>query len=106
MKSRSDSEKAKRRGTSKKTKSRSASEKAKSRGTSKNRPTLMFLVSTTAFLCGVLWGTMIFLHHILRDKRRSASFVVNIIKKQVLQKILLSIMMVGFLYRNLEEALL
>ena len=33
-------------------KSRSASEKAKSRGTSKNRPTLMFLVSTTAFLCG------------------------------------------------------
>ena len=38
------------RGASKKAKSRSASEKAKSRGTSKNRPTLMFLVSTTAFL--------------------------------------------------------
>ena len=40
------------RGASKKAKSRSASEKAKSRGTSKNRPTLMFLVSTTAFLGG------------------------------------------------------
>ena len=37
-------------------KSRSASEKAKSRGTSKNRPTLMFLVSTTAFLCGGVIG--------------------------------------------------
>lgn len=56
MKSRSASEKAKSRGTSKKTKSRSASEKAKSRGTSKNRPTLMFLVSTTAFLCGGVIG--------------------------------------------------
>ena len=33
-------------------KSRGTSKKAKSRSASKNRPTLMFLVSTTAFLGG------------------------------------------------------